>query len=203
MLLEIVMRSPSSTSVHNRRNEKTVLNRRVPLLALLSIAGVLVLALAFIVGTATSGGPSDKREADSGAAYDLVDAPDFEDDGQDVRLQEHREALEALQAEVDALSEELAGLQAELNTRTEELDELEAQLGTTEQPPAAGSEEESDDPAAKPPTESPETDEMTTGVEFYENCDEARANGAAPVHEGDPGFGPHLDADDDGIGCEE
>jgi len=37
---------------------------------------------------------------------------------------------------------------------------------------------------------------------FYENCDAARAAGAAPVLEGDPGFGPHLDRDDDGIGCE-
>ncbi|MFD0800880.1 excalibur calcium-binding domain-containing protein [Streptomonospora algeriensis] len=38
--------------------------------------------------------------------------------------------------------------------------------------------------------------------EYYENCDEARAAGAAPVHEGDPGYGPHLDRDRDGVGCE-
>lgn len=38
--------------------------------------------------------------------------------------------------------------------------------------------------------------------EFYENCDEARAAGAAPVREGDPGYGPHLDRDRDGVGCE-
>ncbi|WP_156723403.1 excalibur calcium-binding domain-containing protein [Streptomyces apocyni] len=37
---------------------------------------------------------------------------------------------------------------------------------------------------------------------FYENCDEARAAGAAPVRRGDPGYGPHLDADNDGVGCE-
>ncbi|MEZ5959835.1 MAG: excalibur calcium-binding domain-containing protein [Hyphomonadaceae bacterium] len=36
----------------------------------------------------------------------------------------------------------------------------------------------------------------------YPNCDAARAAGAAPLHPGDPGFGPHLDADRDGVACE-
>jgi hypothetical protein len=36
----------------------------------------------------------------------------------------------------------------------------------------------------------------------YRNCAEARAFGAAPVRRGDPGYGPHLDRDNDGIGCE-
>jgi len=37
---------------------------------------------------------------------------------------------------------------------------------------------------------------------YYANCDAARAAGAAPVRRGDPGYGPHLDRDGDGIGCE-
>jgi hypothetical protein len=36
----------------------------------------------------------------------------------------------------------------------------------------------------------------------FKNCTEARAAGAAPVKRGDPGYGPHLDRDNDGIGCE-
>lgn len=36
----------------------------------------------------------------------------------------------------------------------------------------------------------------------YRNCDEARASGADPLHLGDSGYGPHLDADRDGIACE-
>ncbi|WP_265530743.1 excalibur calcium-binding domain-containing protein [Sphingomicrobium marinum] len=36
----------------------------------------------------------------------------------------------------------------------------------------------------------------------FKNCSEARAAGAAPVRRGDPGYGPHLDRDNDGIGCE-
>ncbi|WP_331714492.1 excalibur calcium-binding domain-containing protein [Auraticoccus cholistanensis] len=37
---------------------------------------------------------------------------------------------------------------------------------------------------------------------YYENCDAARAAGAAPVRTGDPGYGRHLDRDGDGVGCE-
>jgi Excalibur calcium-binding domain len=37
---------------------------------------------------------------------------------------------------------------------------------------------------------------------FYENCDAAREAGAAPVYEDEPGYGPHLDRDRGGIGCE-
>ena len=36
----------------------------------------------------------------------------------------------------------------------------------------------------------------------FRNCAAARAAGAAPVYRGDPGYGEHLDADSDGIGCE-
>ncbi|WP_402374372.1 excalibur calcium-binding domain-containing protein [Isoptericola rhizosphaerae] len=41
-----------------------------------------------------------------------------------------------------------------------------------------------------------------SGSDYFENCDAARAAGAAPVVVGDPGYGPHLDRDGDGIGCE-
>lgn len=37
---------------------------------------------------------------------------------------------------------------------------------------------------------------------YYKNCAAARAAGAAPVRRGDPGYGQHLDRDNDGIGCE-
>lgn len=36
----------------------------------------------------------------------------------------------------------------------------------------------------------------------YANCSAARAAGAAPVRRGEPGYGQHLDRDNDGIGCE-
>ncbi|WP_240311747.1 excalibur calcium-binding domain-containing protein [Nocardioides houyundeii] len=37
---------------------------------------------------------------------------------------------------------------------------------------------------------------------WFQNCDAARAAGAAPVLVGDPGYGRHLDRDGDGSGCE-
>ncbi len=40
------------------------------------------------------------------------------------------------------------------------------------------------------------------GGRAFANCSEARAAGAAPVRRGEPGYGPHLDRDNDGIGCE-
>lgn len=36
----------------------------------------------------------------------------------------------------------------------------------------------------------------------YANCTEARAAGASNVRRGEPGYGPHLDRDGDGVACE-
>jgi hypothetical protein len=36
----------------------------------------------------------------------------------------------------------------------------------------------------------------------YANCAEARAAGAAPLHDGDPGYRPAMDGDKDGVACE-
>ena len=38
---------------------------------------------------------------------------------------------------------------------------------------------------------------------FYQNCDEARAAGAAPIRRGEPGYRPALDRDNDGVACED
>jgi len=37
---------------------------------------------------------------------------------------------------------------------------------------------------------------------YFANCDAAERAGAAPVYRGDPGYGPHLDRDGDGVACE-
>lgn len=42
----------------------------------------------------------------------------------------------------------------------------------------------------------------TGGTVHYQNCEAARAAGAAPVRRGDAGYGAHLDGDNDGIACE-
>jgi hypothetical protein len=45
------------------------------------------------------------------------------------------------------------------------------------------------------------TPSRSSGTSFR-NCSEARAAGAAPVLESDPGYAPRLDRDGDGVGCE-
>ena len=52
--------------------------------------------------------------------------------------------------------------------------------------------------AAPPPAPSPAPAPFAP----FENCAAARAAGAAPVHRGEPGYGAHLDGNDDGVGCE-
>ena len=37
---------------------------------------------------------------------------------------------------------------------------------------------------------------------YYPNCDAVRNAGRAPIYRGQPGYGPHLDRDGDGIACE-
>ncbi|MFB2583006.1 DUF1524 domain-containing protein [Herbiconiux sp. P15] len=60
-------------------------------------------------------------------------------------------------------------------------------------------------------TATPDTDTDATDTDgtapaptntTYANCDAVRQAGAAPIRTGDPGFGPHLDRDSNGIACE-
>lgn len=48
----------------------------------------------------------------------------------------------------------------------------------------------------QPPVEPP------VETAYYPNCAAARAAGVAPLRRNDPGYGSHLDRDDDGIACE-
>lgn len=59
-------------------------------------------------------------------------------------------------------------------------------------------------PATTTPPTTAATAPATTkpAAVYYANCAAARAAGAAPVHRGDPGYGSHLDRDNDGVGCE-
>ena len=61
-----------------------------------------------------------------------------------------------------------------------------------------------DEPKATEPVPPPRQSFYAGGDSstYYRNCSAARAAGAAPVREGDPGYGGHLDRDNDGVGCE-
>ena len=56
-------------------------------------------------------------------------------------------------------------------------------------------------PATSPPATSPPATSPPAGV-YYANCDAARAAGAAPIYEGQPGYRTALDRDRDGIACD-
>ena len=51
-----------------------------------------------------------------------------------------------------------------------------------------------------PPTT--DTSEKSSSGVYYDNCTEVRAAGADPIRRGEPGYGPHLDRDGDGVACE-
>lgn len=46
------------------------------------------------------------------------------------------------------------------------------------------------------------TEEQSGSDVYYRSCAAAREAGAAPLYEGDPGYGRHLDRDGDGVACE-
>ncbi len=64
------------------------------------------------------------------------------------------------------------------------------------------------DPGGPGPYRSPATPRrskprpLTGSQVYYETCDQVRAAGTSPLHRGDPGYGPHLDGDNDGSACE-
>jgi hypothetical protein len=57
-------------------------------------------------------------------------------------------------------------------------------------------------PSAKSETNSLSSAQRFTAGRAFRNCAEARAAGAAPARREEPGYGPHLDHDSDGVGCE-
>jgi len=73
--------------------------------------------------------------------------------------------------------------------------------------PAQAQEPESAPEPAQPqePEPAPEPaqpQEPEPGGVYYRSCKEAKAAGAAPLYQGEPGYRPGLDRDHDGIACE-
>lgn len=56
-------------------------------------------------------------------------------------------------------------------------------------------------PAPRPAPEPAPRDEAPSSA-YYKNCSAARADGAAPLYAGEPGYRAALDRDDDGVACE-
>ena len=54
---------------------------------------------------------------------------------------------------------------------------------------------------SRDPQEQARLEQVMASV-HYAGCHEVRAAGKAPLHYGDPGYGPHMDGDGDGVACE-
>ena len=69
---------------------------------------------------------------------------------------------------------------------------------------AEASEQAVQDEPAQPeePAQRPQQDPKKSTSTYYANCTEAKAAGAAPMYEGDPGYRSGLDRDHDGIACD-
>lgn len=68
----------------------------------------------------------------------------------------------------------------------------------SEEPQEASNAPEVEEPAAPAPAPQP----VRAPTQMYSSCAQARAAGAAPLYEGDPGYNPRLDRDKDGVACE-
>jgi hypothetical protein len=73
-------------------------------------------------------------------------------------------------------------------------------LGSCPDEPLPGGVVAAADDDQPPPSPTPAPAPSRSGP--FANCAAARAAGAAPVHRGQPGYGAHLDGNDDGVGCE-
>lgn len=89
-------------------------------------------------------------------------------------------------------------------TETEVTTEPPATVTETETIEAPAAADDEDEPIA-PDQETAEPEAPAESADtyvYYDNCDEARAAGDAPLFVGDPGYGSHLDRDGDGVACE-
>jgi TolA-binding protein len=148
---------------------------------------------------ATTESQLEDKEAEAADLADNLEATEQ-------TLSDAMAGLEERQAELDDLTEATEAQQAKLDDRQAALDDREAGLddreadldvweSTIEQQSRTGGS------ASSPSTNDTGSSSSSTSV-YYENCDAARAAGAAPVRRGDPGYAPHLDRDNDGVGCE-
>ncbi|MER7798170.1 excalibur calcium-binding domain-containing protein [Microbacterium sp. NPDC096154] len=166
-----------------------------------TITAVVALAFGLGLGAASQGGAvhelADAESQVNTLQTDIIEVQ-TELDEQSERAEQAHAQQQSLQTElanaedrVRELEESATTTQADIASRDTRIAELEAeaagrQVDTTPAAPAAPAERAA--PEAQPA--------------HYQNCSAVRAAGAAPIRTGDPGYGPHLDRDGDGIACE-
>ncbi len=114
------------------------------------------------------------------------------------------EAAAKAEAEAKKKAEAEAKQKAEAEAKQKAEAEAEAQRRADEQAAAeAGAARQAADTAPRGFVDTGQQQESSGQSNvYYRNCTAAHDAGAAPVYRGDPGYGNHLDRDDDGVGCE-
>ncbi|MFB1100042.1 excalibur calcium-binding domain-containing protein [Terribacillus sp. JSM ZJ617] len=121
-------------------------------------------------------------------------------------VEENGSNKESLEAKIETLEKEKDGLQSDLDSEKEKNSTLTTQLSNAEDE-IDNLESKSTASVQTASSSSDNTNEeassntATTSV-YFDNCTAAKEAGAAPVRDGDPGYGRHLDRDGDGVGCE-
>jgi hypothetical protein len=203
------MRSQSSLSVHNRRQERHFHRNRPLLRVLLEAAGVMTLIMGVIATSPAGGDRAQQREV--AHDFELVDFQplDTGDDGMmdDEMMMEEPNDGTSEEPSMEGSDEDTSDEPSMDETQTSDVP---ATFENCDEAFAAG---ESNIPVGDPQyAEHLDGDNDGTACEGpavpenptmpYENCTEARADGATDIPESDPAYAEHLDGDNDGVACE-
>lgn len=94
---------------------------------------------------------------------------------------------------------------AEKTTESEQTEQTQTEQTQTEQSAeqAQQTQQTTQAPAPEPaPAPAPAPQPAPQQDVYYQNCTAARAAGAAPIYQGQPGYRSQLDRDHDGVACE-
>lgn len=195
---------PSHETPPNPGPEKK--NRRtVPLWGTIT-TGTVALFLGIPLGTTSSVNAIDQQEH-------KALKQELESTTSELKEQQetHKKAVAHITEDRDALAEQLATSKDDVAKAMEEKEQavaahLEAvalqEAAEQREAEATARATAAEAVANSTPRQFASTPEPATTPTYFKNCTAARAAGAAPVYQGDPGYGPHLDRDGDGIGCE-
>lgn len=190
-----------------------------------AIGALVVLFLGIGIGSAGADPSTPEPASTTDAVQAAQDQRQQELDTLAAQLDGREDALDTRDADLQAQATALGERSTELDTLAASLAQRETDVGARETAAAAASSSSGSKgsgstkaaaaqpaaPAPAPaqaapaqpaaPAPAPAQPAAPASV-YYENCDAARAAGAAPVHVGDPGYRKALDRDNDGIGCE-
>lgn len=117
--------------------------------------------------------------------------------------QKAKEEAQAKAAEEKRKQEEAARVAEEKRVAEQKQKEQEA-LQAKQQAEAEQARKEAEEKAqAEAEAQAQAQQQQQSQTVYFKNCTEARAAGAAPVYQGQPGYAKHLDRDGDGVGCDQ